>query len=80
MFIIAFVSFGKQDPPYAGPARKKRPPIRLSRPMPIDMSSILILVFSHKLANSFIKVIFVARNAFEAYLISSAALLDVLRY
>ena len=34
-------------------------------------------VFSHKFAISFIKVIFVARKAFEAYLINSAALLFV---
>ncbi len=36
--------------------------------------------FSHRLANSFINVILVAKKAFEAYLINSAALLDVLTY
>ena len=36
-----------------------------------------MLVFSHKLAISFIKVIFVAKKALEAYLINSAALLEV---
>ena len=35
-------------------------------------------VFSHKFAISFIKVIFVARKAFEAYLINSADLLFVI--
>ena len=50
--VIAFVSFGKQDPPYAGPALKKRPPILLSRPIPIEISSTFIPVFSHKFAIS----------------------------
>ena len=40
----------------------------------------LISNFSHKLANSFINVIFVAKNAFEAYFINSAARLDVVIY
>ena len=35
---IALVSFGKQDPPYAGPALRKRLPILLSNPIPIEMS------------------------------------------
>jgi len=48
--------------------------------MPIDISSILMSTFSHRLANSFINVILVAKKAFEAYLINSAALLDVLTY
>ena len=37
-------------------------------------------IFSHKLAISLIKVIFVAKKAFDAYLISSAAFLEVLKY
>ena len=74
---MALVSFGKQDPPYEGPALKNLLPILLSRPMPIEISSTSIPVFSHKFAISFIKVIFVARKAFEAYLINSAALLFV---
>ena len=37
-------------------------------------------VFSHKLAISFIKVILVAKKALEAYLINSAALLEVCKY
>ena len=36
--------------------------------------------FSHKLANSFINVILVARKAFDAYLINSAARLEVFIY
>ena len=75
--VIALVSFGKQEPPYAGPARKKRLPILLSRPIPIEISSTSIPVFSHKFAISLIKVIFVAKKAFDAYLISSEALLLV---
>ena len=43
----------------------------------MDISSTLIPVFSHKLAISLIKVILVAKNALEAYLINSAALLWV---
>ena len=74
---IAFVSFGKQDPPYAGPALKKRLPILLSKPIPIEISSTSISVFSHKLAISLIKVILVAKKALAAYFISSAALLLV---
>src|SRR5210317_928157 len=74
---IALVSFGKQVPPYAGPALKNRLPILLSKPIPIEISSTSIPVFSHKFAISLIKVIFVAKKAFDAYLISSAALLLV---
>ena len=44
----------------------------------MEISSTLIPVFSHKFAISLIKVIFVAKKAFDAYLINSAALLDVL--
>ena len=36
--------------------------------------------FSLKLANSFINVIFVAKNALDAYLINSAALREVFKY
>ena len=75
--VMAFVSLGKHDPPYAGPALKNRPPILLSKPIPIEISSTFIPVFSHKLAISLINVIFVAKKALEAYLINSAALLDV---
>jgi len=44
------------------------------------MSSIFTSIFSHKFASSLMKVIFVAKKALDAYLISSAALLDVLTY
>ena len=74
---IALVSLGKQDPPYEGPALKNLLPILLSSPIPIEISSTSIPVFSHKFAISFIKVIFVAKKAFDAYLINSAALLWV---
>ena len=51
---IALVSFGKHEPPYAGPALKNRLPILWSKPMPIATSSTLTPVFSHKLDISFI--------------------------
>ena len=44
---IALVSFGKHDPPYDGPALKNLLPKLLSRPMPIEISSTSIPVFSH---------------------------------
>ena len=77
---IALVSFGKQEPPYAGPALKNLLPILLSSPIPMDISSTSIPVFSHKLAISFINVILVAKKALEAYLINSAARLFVETY
>ena len=46
----------------------------------MDISSTLTPVFSHKFAISFINVILVAKKEFEAYLINSAALLEVLIY
>ena len=44
------------------------------------MSSTLTPIFSQRLATSLIKVIFVARNALDAYLINSAPLLLVVKY
>ena len=43
--VTALVSFGKQEPPKAGPALKKRLPILLSKPIPSDTSSIFTSVF-----------------------------------
>ena len=43
------------------------------------MSSIFILAFSHKFANSFIKVILVAKKALDAYFINSAPLREVVK-
>ena len=43
--VIALVSLGKQEPPYAGPALKNLPPILLSKPMPMETSSTLTPVF-----------------------------------
>ena len=77
--IIALVSFGKQEPPYAGPALRKRLPILLSNPIPIEISSTFIPVFSHKLAISFMNVIFVAKKALDAYFINSAPLRVVVK-
>ena len=75
-FAKALVSFGKQDPPYAGPALKNLEPILLSSPIPRATSSTLTWTFSHKFAISFIKLILVAKKALDAYFISSAALLE----
>ena len=50
--VIALVSLGKQEPPYAGPALKNLLPILLSKPMPMETSSTLTPVFSHKFAIS----------------------------
>jgi hypothetical protein len=47
--------------------------------MPKETSSILIPDFSQRFASSFIKVILVAKKAFEAYLINSAPRLDVVK-
>ena len=44
------------------------------------MSSTLTLIFSHKFEISLIKVIFVAKKAFDEYLINSAALREVWKY
>ena len=52
-------------------------PILLSKPIANDTSSTFTFVFSHKLAISFIYDIFVAKKAFDAYLIISAPLLFV---
>jgi len=52
--VTALVSFGKQEPPKAGPALKKRLPILLSKPIPKDTSSTFTPIFSHKFASSFI--------------------------
>ena len=46
--------------------------------MPNDISLISIPVFSHKFAISLINEILVAKKEFDAYLINSAPLLDVL--
>ena len=43
----------------------------------METSSTLTLIFSHKFDISLMNVILDARKAFDAYLINSAALLDV---
>jgi hypothetical protein len=60
---IAFVSFGKQEPPYAGPALKNLLPILLSKPIPMEISSTSIPVFSHKFAISLIKGYFSSQKS-----------------
>ena len=46
----------------------------------MDISLTSIPVFSQRFAISLINEIFVAKNAFEAYFINSAALREVLKY
>ena len=46
----------------------------------MDISSTSTPIFSHKLDISFMNVILVARNALEAYFISSADLLELSKY
>ena len=55
-----------------GPACRNFEPIRRSRPMPRAMSWTSAPTCSHRFANSLMNEIFVARNAFAAYLVSSA--------
>src|SRR5215510_6079984 len=72
VLISARTSLGKHEPPKPGPACRNFGPIRLSSPMPRATSCTSAPTFSARSAISLIKVIFVARNALAAYLISSA--------
>ncbi len=54
------------------PANKKFFPIRGSLPIPFLIHSMSAPTFSQRFARSFINVIFVARNEFAAYFVSSA--------
>ena len=72
MRISASVSLGKHEPPYPGPACKNFLPIRPSSPMPLATECTSAPTFSHSCDISLMKLILVARNALEAYLISSA--------
>ena len=75
----ASVSFGKHEPPYPGPACRNFEPMRLSSPMPRATSCTSAPTFSQRSAISLMKVIFVARNAFAAYFVSSAVRRPVVR-
>ena len=68
----AIVSLGKHDPPYPGPACKNLPPMRRSMPMALATVFTSAPSTSQRLAISLMKEIFVAKKAFEAYLMSSA--------
>src|SRR5437762_2016892 len=68
----AWQSFGKHEPPKPGPACRNLPPMRPSRPMPRATSCTSAPTASQRSATSLMKVIFVARKALAAYLISSA--------
>ncbi len=59
--------------PNPGPGCKNFGPIRLSSPIPLATTWTSTFIASQRLASSLIKLIFVARKLFEAYLISSAA-------
>ena len=66
------MSFGKQEPPKPSPALRKRSPIRGSSPIPRATSVTSAPSSSQTLAISLMKLILVARKAFEASLIISA--------
>jgi len=69
----AFTSLGKYDPPYPSPARRNLGLVRWSRPIPFAIVVMSALgIFSHMLAMVLMKLIFVARKALLAYLMSSA--------
>jgi len=72
VLMSARVSLGKHDPPKPGPAWRNFEPIRLSSPIPRATSCTSAPTFSARSAISLIKVILVAKNAFAAYLMSSA--------
>src|SRR5262249_40666316 len=72
VLISARTSFGKHEPPKPGPACRNFGPIRLSNPSPRATSCTSAPTRSQRSAISLMKVILVARNAFAAYLMSSA--------
>ena len=72
VWIRASVSFGKHEPPYPRPALRNAAPIRGSRPIPFTTWVTSPPASSQRLAISLMKEIFVARNAFDAYLMISA--------
>ena len=73
----AFRSFGKQEPPYPMPGFRKRGPMRLSVPIPWHTCCTLAPTDSQTDATALMNEIFIARNALEACLISSALLVLV---
>jgi len=71
--INAFMSFGKQLPPYPRPAFRNCGFILLSRPMALAMMVMSVSgIFWHMFAIVFMKLIFVARKVLFAYFMSSA--------
>ena len=58
----ASVSFGKQEPPYPGPACRNFEPMRLSSPMPRATSCTFAPTFSQRSAISLMNVILSARK------------------
>lgn len=66
-------SLGKHEPPYPSPAHRNRGLIRWSRP--ILFATVVMSapgIFSQMLAMVLMKLIFVAKKALLAYLMSSA--------
>ena len=61
------------------PGYRKRGPIRVSDPMPCRTWSTSAPTESQMVATALMKLIFIARKAFEAYLISSADFALVIR-
>src|SRR5208337_2643009 len=74
----AATSLGKHEPPYPIPGRRNLGPIRESSPMPRATSSTFASAASHRFETALMNEIFSARNAFDACLIISALLVEVI--
>src|SRR5581483_11435759 len=70
----AFRSLGKHEPPYPMPGSRNRLLMRASDPIPSTTWSMFAPTASHIVATALMKLIFIARKAFDACLISSALL------
>ena len=66
------MSLGRHEPPNPGPGWRNFGPIRRSSPIPFATSWTSAPTASESTAISLMNEIFAARNAFAAYLISSA--------
>ena len=72
VFMRAFTSLGKQEPPYPQPGYRNLLPIRESAPIPLRTIFTFAPTNSQRFAISFIKLIRVANIEFAAYFIISA--------
>ena len=72
VLIRALTSFGKHDPPYPIPGKRKEDPIRESVPMPRRTWPTSAPMRSHRFAISFMNEMRLASIALAAYFVSSA--------